>query len=172
MSDKFYPSVSLSFLETIRRLQLAIEQDAEYLSDEGCPYPEEIKAALKKAFPAVAPVVIRQASTVESNDVLTHLSPDAEDAKILALLADVEDLYSQLKDSAVKTSESASDQMGYFRTSTALLEKIANLTERASALRNYREFTNTVLEILEDVCTPEQRTVFITRLGDLAGGVK
>lgn len=168
MSDKFYPSVSLSILETIRRLQTSIEQDPEYLSDSNCPYPEEIKTALTATFSSVTKAKPKNVSTTAG----TQLTPESEDEKILILLADVERLYEELKDSNVKTSESASDRMGYFRTSTALLEKIASLTERASSLRNYKEFTNTVLEILEDICTPEQRTSFITRLADLSGGAK
>jgi hypothetical protein len=56
------------------------------------------------------------------------------------------------------------ERMAYFRTATSLLERLVTARERALGIKQIRDFQDTVLNIMEEVCTPDQRTDVMDRL--------
>ena len=61
-------------------------------------------------------------------------------------------------------SKADNEKMAYFRTATSLLEKIVGIQERAANLRQIHAFHQTVMEIMESVLEPGQRTEVSARL--------
>ena len=58
----------------------------------------------------------------------------------------------------------ASELNTYFRVSANLLERLLDCQERAAKLKEYKEFTDVVIETMEDYLTPDQRNAFMDRL--------
>lgn len=53
------------------------------------------------------------------------------------------------------------------RTMTTLLDKLVSIDERARGLKYLSDFQNTLLDVIEDVMTPTQRTIIMERLRDV-----
>lgn len=52
----------------------------------------------------------------------------------------------------------------FFRLSVTLLDKIVSLKERSAKIDQVIEFQNTIIEIMENVLSTEERTQIIDRL--------
>lgn len=133
-------------------LQL-LEQDKGLLSDPDCPYSADTKAVLVKFGGPEAEVV------------------EAPADKWAKLERETQRLYDELKDSKDNLSiEDHAERMSYFRTATSLLDKLVGLQERAVGLKAIGTFHQTVLDIMEDVLDPGQRTEVMERLQKVIKG--
>lgn len=143
MSNRYYPVIQENELQIVLKL---IQSDPGYLDDPMCPYQEDTKALL--------------AVTQAENDAVEH----GEDG----LLREIEDLRQQLKDFGKKLDDSDLQEWNtYFRLNASLMEKLVTLKERTLNLQLVRQFTEAVLQIMEDELTPDQRTTIMKRLRDL-----
>jgi hypothetical protein len=133
-------------------LQL-VKQDFTLLSDEDCPYAEDVKAILRKL--------------VEEADVVEESPRDKWDR----LERETQALFDELKDSKDNLSiEDHAERMSYFRTATSLMDKLVGLQERAVGLKAIGLFHQTVLDIMEDVLDAGQRTEAMQRLEKVVRG--
>lgn len=133
-------------------LQL-LEQDPGLLSDPDCPYSADTKEVLA------------------SMSVETGVSEEIPADKWAKLERETQRLYDELKDSKDNLSiEDHAERMSYFRTATSLLDKLVGLQERAVGLKAIGTFHQTVLDIMEDVLDPGQRTEVMERLQKVIKG--
>lgn len=137
-------------------LPLALElfrADRRDLDDDEVPYSMETRLALLKLL---APAE----ETVETpRDKWDKLERETQR------------LYDELKDSKDNLSiEDHAERMSYFRTATSLLDKLVGLQERAVGLKAIGTFHQTVLDIMEDVLDPGQRTEVMQRLEKVVKG--
>lgn len=72
-------------------------------------------------------------------------------------------LYRDLKNQKAKALDT-DDAAAYFRVATALLEKLLTMQERAQGLKQVSDFHGAVLDIMEGVLSPTQRTEVMERL--------
>lgn len=122
-------------------------EEIDYLSQSDCPYSVGTKSSMTKMATIVAAV------TIEPTDKWAKLERETQD------------LYDDLKDSKENLSiEDHAERMSYFRTATSLLDKLVGLQERAVGLKAIGNFHQTVLDIMEDVLDPGQRTEVMARL--------
>lgn len=133
-------------------LQL-LKQEPGLLGDPDCPYSADTVAALRSLDQAVAEV------------------SEAPADKWAKLERETSRLYDELKDSKDNLSiEDHAERMSYFRTATSLLDKLVGLQERAVGLKAIGTFHQTVLDIMEDVLDPGQRTDVMQRLEKVIKG--
>ena len=133
-------------------LQL-LKQDPGFIHDEDSPYSPDTRSALAVfASPAVEVV-------------------ETPRDKWDKLERETQRLYDELKDSKDNLSiEDHAERMSYFRTATSLLDKLVGLQERAVGLKAIGQFHQTVLDIMEDVLDPGQRTEVMQRLEKVIKG--
>lgn len=130
-----------------------IRAENGYLEDPDCPYSAETKAFLTKF--------------VESDEISSEEPQD----KWRKLERETQSLYDELKNSKDNLSiEDHAERMSYFRTATSLLDKLVGLQERAVGLKAIGTFHQTVLDIMEDILDPGQRTEVMQRLETVIKG--
>lgn len=149
----FYPDLDDAMILPVKAALHLIEQNPGYLDGEDCPFSESVKEFL---------------STLVSRDVNLPREPnflEKSDDKWGTLEAETADIYTQLKEFGSNLKqEDVSERLQFFKTATTLLEKIVSLNERALGLKNLHEFQTTVLKILDEVMSAEQRTDVMMRV--------
>lgn len=142
-----YPNLSPLTFASLKLIKQHLQEDPSYLEHPSCPYEADIKSFFDGIVPR------KDASKTKSDD------------KDISIELNV--LYDELTDFKDRLGvEDVAEQMSYFRTRTALLEKILALKERAAGLSEIAVFQEIVLGILDDLMTPDQRTDFAKRLKD------
>lgn len=142
-----YPSLLPLTFASLKLIKQHIQADPEYLSHPDCPYDDDIKSF----FDGFTPKGGVPKEGTDARDVSTELNV----------------LYDELIEFKDHLGvEDVAERMSYFRTRTALIEKILTLKERAAGLSEISVFQEIVLGILDDLMTPDQRTDFAHRLKD------
>lgn len=152
MSD-YYPELPEGIVFPLEILLQKIKEDPDYL--EFAPYDAEEKAILDIIL---APHMRR--------DLLEDDDLEFEENKWELLEQESKSLFKMLKEhgGSLGKGDSTADRMAYFRTATQLLEKIVAIQERCANLRQINHFHTTVLTVMEDTLTTDQRTQVLQRL--------
>jgi hypothetical protein len=144
-----YPTFSDASLVPFRAIDAQLKQYPDLLDRSDCPYPPHVKTLLRRLVgePGAAPV---PEQPLDDDDLVTETST----------------LYRSIK-TAGETMKSSDpkDQMAIFKTSADLLSKLVTLREKAQSVRQMSQFQRAVIEVLEQVITPAQRSEFIEKLG-------
>tara|TARA_X000001388_G_scaffold52616_5_gene38367 strand:- start:3711 stop:4196 length:486 start_codon:yes stop_codon:yes gene_type:complete len=150
---KFYPELSPALRTTLNTWKKLIESDPEYLNDEDCPYSGPDIDLLKSLFESAPKATSVTASDVEDpNEV-----PDFE-IEALQLYRDMKNFKSDLN--ARDTSEMTST----FRTMVSLMEKILDVQERASGIKQFGVFKTFILDMMERYLDPSQLSEFVDEM--------
>lgn len=145
----FYPSLTDSQVTALTVISKSLQADATYLDRPECPYSSEIKAFFRTK--SAAPV----ATFVISDD------DESLDQQIKDLLNELNSFNTHLG------PDDVSEKMSFFRTKTALLEKLVTMRERILDLKKISVFRNTILEFLDEICTKDQIDELRARLEEL-----
>ena len=155
----YYPAcpegIDLSFfLGTIIK---HLEENPDYLDDPECPYEDDTRKILLRLVPK---------GNIK-NRIKEIQTLDPEEDRWEFLDREVQSLYNDLKKQAeVLGTSTSSEKMSYFRTATSLLEKLVSLQERTVGLKRIGEFHTTVMEVMDDILSPDQRTTVMKKLED------
>lgn len=143
----YYPEFDEKSLWALDVIRQNIDQDPEYLDNS--PYTSnEVQSLLK---------LTRERSG--------EVAEVAEGSKWEILETETTGLYKSLKETFENLKiDDHTERMSYFRTATSLLDKLVGLQERAAGLKKVHEFQQTVLDIMEDILEPGQRTEVMDRL--------
>ena len=147
MSAFFYPPVDPDTLKNLLIVHQLVSEHPSYFLESS--YSGEVEANILKLFKHTKkPMAAAPSSSTPSEEI------DVE--------AELQVLYTGLKNA--KPNMDDSDQMSYYRTSTALLEKLLGLQEKARNIKAMSDHHRTVLDFIEEVCSPTQVTEFLKRL--------
>jgi len=150
MNDFYYPPLPEGAAFALDIILQNIESDPEYLLD--APYSGDELVVLDKLVTQVA------AAASEEDEPL-------EGGKWARLERESNDLFKLLTDFSKKLdAKDNTETMAYFRTATALLDKIVGIQERTANLKQISRFHDTVLSIMEDEMDATQRTKVMERL--------
>lgn len=144
-------------LTPLRVLRELMKSNPTMLDDGTCPYPKQVKEFLRELMSA------GQGSL--GWDQLVEVPIELDDPE--QLLREFEKIYSQLQ--AIQTtfgSLDPKDRVQWAKAAIGLLERVVTLKERTFNLKNHSTFQKTVLDVLEQVLTPDQRSAFVDKLGD------
>lgn len=148
-NEAFYPEITEDQLWPFLIVKRLLQENPDLFDDPKCPYNEGIRG-----FFASIPLGDDTSVEGEISEVLVE---DLEE--------EASRLYQELKKFGQSLEAGdTSERNTYFRLSVSLLEKILELKERAVGLKNVKHFTDTVLQIMEDILTPDQRTKIMDRL--------
>lgn len=152
-----YPEITTHVEWSIKMIIALALENATYFEDEACPYGADFKNAFLSLIKRK--VVIDQPGETTSAQTF---SDDEIDANIAG---DLYKVFTDLKDYGKKIPESdQTERMAYFRTATSLLERLVTARERALGIKQVRAFQDTVLSIMEESMSPDQRTEVMERL--------
>lgn len=133
-----YPALDATALAIVAE---HLEANPSYLDRPDCPYPQHVKEMLRPNHDA------------------------GEATGELLVQNEVETLFAQLTEfgNGLEITDVA-ERMSWFRTRASLLDKIVTLKERASGIKQVQEFINRVIEVMDNECTPDQRTRIMENL--------
>lgn len=156
----FYPSIRDETIMTMKVVVENMKQDPDYLDQRECPYSETVKTFFRdRGEGKEKRGNIEDLFSLEENE--TDL--DKIEDQIKAIINDLEAFGRKLD-----ISEST-DKMGYFRTKTALIEKLLNMQERVYNIKEINDFKMTLIGFMDEILSKDQITDFMTRLDGVLG---
>lgn len=152
----YYPEFDAGWLLPLRLVFESMQGDPLWLERQECPYDTEMTAALRDLwtkFRAKAETKAVKSNLANADDKWTQLSEE------------MTNLFDELKNFSSDISiDDVKEQMAYFRTATSLLDKITGLAERIHNVKTVSDFRGRVLQVFDEVLTPEQRTIAMEKL--------
>lgn len=147
----YTPTIDPTSIRNLLVVVKLFQEQPDYFK-EG-PYSLEIEELVKRL--AGAPRATQKGTEAEL------------DVDNINVLAEIKATYKSLNEHKPDISDAAAT-MGYYRTRTSLLDKLLEQMERGKNQKQISEFYSTVIEILEEIATPTQRTIFQDRLKEFA----
>lgn len=145
----FYPPLDPVTIKNLMLIQRFMLEDPDYLKNSD--YPIEVFSFLKaKREP---PKVVEAPKAPE------------EPVGDLDVMVEIRNTYRELTKFKPDASDTAAS-MTYYRTRTALLEKLLEQMERGKNQKMISEFYILVLDLLDTVCSPTQRAQFQEKLNE------
>lgn len=163
MSDFYYPPLEAATIKNLGLVkQLMQEHPAFFLGDH--PYSPAMETLIKSWFSVEAQAQQRRAAQALADEQDGEGNgPTLEEDRDGYLYHETLSLYKKLK-TAQYSKDSDGDNMSYFRTATALQEKLIDFQERALGLKQLAENNKLIMHIMEEVFTQEQREKFMGEL--------
>jgi hypothetical protein len=149
--SRFYPEINENNLKLIKQL---FEEDKTFFDDDTCPYSDTTIALFKNS-----PTDISDFENEDALDIDNIGSTEYIIKEINALYTHLQQFGKTMRD-----SDTASEKNTYFKLSAALLERLISMKERMSNVAKVTEFTETVLQILDEEVNVDERTKIIERL--------
>jgi hypothetical protein len=150
MDDVYFPPIDERNLGLIARIY---EGNPRFFQHPNCPYSQATKDIFQ--------------GTSKFRDFDSHTIGDAVPATD-TLLSEINALSVQLKDYGQSVMQNADSSPGdrntYFRLSITLMEKLVDIREKLSKVKDYELFTSAVLDIMDKELDPDQRQVVLGRL--------
>ena len=146
--SRYYPPLNEDDIKLVKQL---FDENNSFFDDPDCPYSDEVKSLF---------TITDVMGDFDENFDLDLMNSDEY------VMKEINSLYSHLQKygQTMRESDTASEKNTYFKLSTTLLEKIISMKERVSNIKQVTEFTETVLQILEDEVSVDDRTRVIERL--------
>jgi hypothetical protein len=145
MADFFYPELDPPTVKHLLIVRQLISEHPAYLLD--APYTLDTETDLLALFK-----MTRNAAPL----------PTAAAEDDIDVEAELRTLYKGLQ--TAKPNFNDPDQMGYYRTATALLERLLALQSTARNIKTMSEHHTMVLDFIEEICSPTQVEEFLKRL--------
>jgi hypothetical protein len=148
-----YPTITDALLVPFRAIEAQMGTFPDLLNRPDCPYPPHIRAFLARL--AGTQVEAREAYTDDEQ------------------LEEITSLYEEIKRSGLNVNTTdPKDKMQILKAAADLLTKMTSLREKQINIRQMAHFQRSVLEVLESVLTPAQRSEFVEKLGKYAENVR
>lgn len=152
-----YPGLSEDVVLTLKLVKAGMDQYGDdYFDDAECPYSEATKKFLRGFLEDGRSVVEDVANIFDGDDVVEVEVLDVQIQKILSRMDAMEKELGGME---------PNERLNFFKTRTALMEKLINMREKTENLRMLSEFKAVVVSVLEDVCDADQIGEFRKRLG-------
>jgi hypothetical protein len=165
MSDYHYPHIDELVGWALQTVLTLASEDSQYLRDPQCPYDEKTKRVINDALSFRQGWQVMKDQEGEKKQETPPSTPISEDEIDSTLAEDLYTVFTELKNYGKTIAQSdQTERMAYFRTATSLLERLVNARERALGVKQIKDFQDTVLTIMEDTLTTDQRTEVMERL--------
>lgn len=148
--QNFYPTISPEMLVPFRAVRGLIHANPEYLNSPDCPYNDETKAFLAVNFGGAAVAV--------DQDLVTLESPEDLERELVSIYSDIKRLDKNIQNIDAK------DKVAWAKAVVSILERVLQLRERNLNMKMTVEFQKTIIQIMDEVCDPAQRSEITARL--------
>lgn len=151
-----YPGLSEDVVLTLKLVKAGMDQYGDdYFDDAECPYSEATKKFLRGFLVKGIGGVEDVENIFVGEDVVEVEVLDVQIQKILSRMDAMEKELGGME---------PNERLNFFKTRTALMEKLINMREKTENLRMLSEFKAVVVSVLEDVCDADQINEFRRRL--------
>ena len=154
MENSFYPEVDHTWLLPLQVIFDNMANDPLWLERNECPYDPDVVNALRTVWMKfkIKPIVVvgaggERKSLADADNTWAQLT-----IEMTKLFDELRNFSQDIDEADVK------EKMAYYRTATALLERIAGLGERANNVKSVSDFHSKVLSVFDAVLDPAQRT--------------
>lgn len=153
----FYPIISEDAVLAINLARSYIEKEGpEWLDKRECKYSQTIKKFLLETS---AGVVAAPGGDLDVPDLFEgNDEPEVLDRQIQKILNRMDAMEAQLG------GMEPNEKLAFFKTRTTLLEKLINLREKTTNLKEMSDFKAKIIGFLDEICTPDQITNLMERL--------
>lgn len=131
-------------LQPIEQIEAALALDPLYI--DRAPYPVAQKSALRRWLQRPEPVRDRPMDDEE-------------------LYSEIADAYEKVKLALSDPGVEGKDKAAVLKSLSELLSKLVGLREKQLGIRQQAQFQKTVIQVMEEVLEPAQRTQFLEILG-------
>lgn len=145
----FYPTITADMLTPFRAVTSMIKQNPAYLNDAECPYTDDVKKQLAlmiggDPLAVAAPIELK--------------TPEDMERELVQIYSDIKRMEREIQ------TVDAKDKVQWAKAIVGILERLIVLRERNFNVKQLAEFQKTVIQIMDEVCEPAQRTEIATRL--------
>lgn len=161
-----FPTLRLGLLQNLRDLKRRYAADDKLFELEDCPYDNETKAILREILEVSVNVVevekVVEVEVAAKSAGVTNEDMGMVEDELRLCLEEVRNLNKETEGVAAKIDDET--RIKIIRAKGALLEQVIKLRERTMSTRRAAEFETTVIDILEDLVTEDDRAEFLKRL--------
>lgn len=159
-----YPPLPSTLTTQLEAVALFMENDPSYLLNPACPYPDKLKALLKKL---IGPVLTEE--DLAEGSVFKAGQDGGE--QIDSFMAEVQATINSMKTLAAEMATSdISDRMTFLKNYAPLLERFLSMKEKAAGLKQMFDFQAVVTSVMDEVLDKDGRLDFKNRLRQVASG--
>lgn len=151
----FYPTIRDEQIMTLNVVVQNLEQDGNYLNSSECPYSDTVKQFFQRKI---------EAKKIDGIDIF------AGEDELIVLDSQIIKVINDLEEFGMKIgSADVTEKMAYFRTKTALIEKLVNMRERLTNLKEINDFRLTLLQFMNEILSKDQITALMHKLDGILG---
>lgn len=157
--DPFFPPIPEGVVMPVKVIMQHMKTNPNYLDHVTCPYPPKLKEFLKSVCGSGGGGGSGEVGGGET----TFLGQGAD--KFEVMIVELDKLYTDLKAfRSTLGSMDPNEKSTFFKTTMALLEKIANLKERIYNMKEMADFQKTVVTVMEQHLDTEKHKQIIEEL--------
>lgn len=164
-----YPSIDI---EQLRNLLIIVESaasDEKYLNPESCPYDSETVAMIRAMITACQLNSPTEAIGVQKGKRGRPKKNPLQDTE--ELNKELDELRLELRQMKLDGKDMAnSDRIQIFKVRAGIIDKMLSMKERIINMNQQARFIETVISLMHDHFTQEQREAFMKELKPFADG--
>ena len=160
-----YPHITDEMLIPVLAIRKMALQNPSYLDDPWCPYPLKVKDTLRQILYLSSP------KNYDRDEAAAEVEEMGDEELMRSMVRTaITELYAQQK---TINKEKTKEILDSHKVIAGLIEKFIDLKERQMKIDEVFVFQTQILRILDNVMTPDQRTIVMEQLGRfLSDGVK
>ncbi|WP_273288301.1 hypothetical protein [Methylorubrum populi] len=166
MSDRNYPQLPEGLGLKLRAIETNCEFDPGYLLDDACPYPDDVKAYLRRL---VAPAQAGRPDTVDA----VFEEGMSGDEETDSLIKEIQNAINSMKllQRDIDSSDDVGDRLAFLKNYGSLIDRFLALKERTQGIKQMYEFQRIVIQAMEQLLDKDGRLDFKNRLREANVGL-
>lgn len=164
MTDRVFPNLPQTLGFSFEAIRQQMEVDPGFLTDPACPYPDQLKAFLRKLVGSNRP------EGDPSDDIFKEGQGLDEEAD--SLIDEVKTAINSMKrlQRDMESSNDISERLQFLKNYSSLMDRYLGIQEKAHGLKQMYEFQRLVIEVMEQVLDKDARLDFKERLKKINAG--
>lgn len=168
-----YPDVTSTKLLPFKILYGAMKDDPGLLDRPECPYPDDIKSAIKTLFggQTVSASISKddaETGSISDEEALAAIPEgseefDAVDLRVKKLIVHLDTIASKVG------LNDTTEQIAIAKAQSQLFDRLIGMRERLVNLKTMTQYTEVVLDMIERHLSPEQRTSVMAEIAQRLG---
>lgn len=161
-----FPTLRLGLLQTLRELKREFNTDDAIFTREDCPYDLETIEILKEILQTTVRTVEVEKLIFAEAKAGPKTGVNDEDMGVVEaeLRQCLDELRNLNKDADGVAKNDEDTQLKIIKAKASLIEQLVKLRERVMNVRRQTDFEGTVMGILEELVSEDDRAVFLRRL--------
>jgi hypothetical protein len=175
----YFPQINPATLNALLTVKTQLEGNADYLQDSECPYDADVKEELGRLLSPKVVETVREVEKIVEIERRVEVAVAAAEGggkrgpknkpAVDLIDKELQDLVTDLRQ--LKTDSKVGDtaiRLQILKTRSVLLEKMVMLADKVTNVKRMSLFMSTVMSLLDDIMSDEQRQIFMKRLQPFA----